>query len=442
MNRRGVGLAGFAALLLVAGGCAHGASDPQEPDSGPPFDWTEVVLPPFVSGCGDGLVDPGESCDDANDDESDGCVDCRWPTLCGDGVRQGAETCDDGNRVNGDGCRASCEVEECGDGTVDSPSEGCDDSGPTCSACEAVSSCGDGELGEGELCDDGGATSWDGCSASCVSEQVFMVTQLGFATDVSQGCDVSGTGIPQNSAGRALAVPAVAWNAQIARQLRDVSERPTILFSGWARGTAPPAGFRVAMRDAVVVDAVARILAPTELPFDYAHMHVRGDQLESDVADLRLDTGGSIVVQEPLRRAQFRLRALPDMTAPHRVEGVFCGALEVRSLARAPDLFGSGTATGYALCQPVTRDLSLADLVGAGRRLGFTPTQPDVDLDGDGLEQLIVAGAPADLCTPVIVGCVEGDGTLVDDPDCIYDFDDGWSTSFFVVAERATFAQP
>ena len=84
--------------------------------------------------------------------------------------------------------------------------------------------------------------------------------------------------------------------------------------------------------------------------------------------------------------------ARPDDVNPQRIEGTVCGVLEVRSLAHAMDLFGSGTASGYPLCQEVERVISLADLVGAGRRLGFVPMQPDTDLDGDGLEQLIVAG--------------------------------------------------
>ena len=141
---------------------------------------------------------------------------------------------------------------------------------------------------------------------------------------------------------------------------------------GTRRRTAPR---RVTMRDAVVVDSIGRILAPTVLAFDYAYMNALGQQLGSAVADLRLNTGGSIVVRAPLRRAQFGRRALPDMTAPQRVKGVLRGGAQ-GALARAMDLFGSGTATGYTLCQPVTRDLSLADPVRAGRRLACTPNSP------------------------------------------------------------------
>ncbi|MFY0535322.1 DUF4215 domain-containing protein [Nannocystis pusilla] len=47
--------------------------------------------------CGDGQLDPGEQCDDGNDDDADACrSDCQ-PATCGDGVVQrGVEECDDG----------------------------------------------------------------------------------------------------------------------------------------------------------------------------------------------------------------------------------------------------------------------------------------------------------------------------------------------------------
>ena len=76
--------------------------------------------------CGDGIVDTGEACDDANLDELDGCSTlCQLP-VCGDGIRQGDEACDDGNTVDGDDCTGGCTLPRCGDGTVD-PFEACDD---------------------------------------------------------------------------------------------------------------------------------------------------------------------------------------------------------------------------------------------------------------------------------------------------------------------------
>jgi cysteine-rich repeat protein len=60
--------------------------------------------------CGNGVVEPGEECDDKNTDNSDACLlTCKWNT-CGDGfMRAVVEECDDGNRRNGDGCGSECQ---------------------------------------------------------------------------------------------------------------------------------------------------------------------------------------------------------------------------------------------------------------------------------------------------------------------------------------------
>jgi uncharacterized repeat protein (TIGR01451 family)/uncharacterized repeat protein (TIGR02543 family) len=75
--------------------------------------------------CGNGVVEPSETCDDGNAAPGDGCsatcqVETGWscPTanaacsaICGDGLVVGLETCDDGNARSGDGCTDQCQVE-------------------------------------------------------------------------------------------------------------------------------------------------------------------------------------------------------------------------------------------------------------------------------------------------------------------------------------------
>jgi cysteine-rich repeat protein len=64
--------------------------------------------------CGNGVVEPGESCDDPpNDGAYGGCTArCELASHCGDGVVQTSqEACDDGNPLPGDGCSPSCTVE-------------------------------------------------------------------------------------------------------------------------------------------------------------------------------------------------------------------------------------------------------------------------------------------------------------------------------------------
>jgi fibro-slime domain-containing protein len=155
-----------------------------------------ACLPPAV--CGDGKAGLGESCDDKNTVDGDGCsatcqieapywacafgskcVDvrdcdaltdaglgggagCMPPpktTVCGDGFIDPGEACDDGNKTGGDGCALDCLIIE--------PNFAC----PTPGAlCVSTMVCGDGVVTGTELCDDGNKTAGDGCSASCAVE--------------------------------------------------------------------------------------------------------------------------------------------------------------------------------------------------------------------------------------------------------------------------------
>ncbi len=97
--------------------------------------------------CGDGVVDPGEECDDGpqNDDlAADHCrTHCRR-AFCGDWVIDADEACDDGSQNGGpfSECRIDC----------------------------TPKSCGDGEVFGDEACDDGNNDDGDGCSATCEVE--------------------------------------------------------------------------------------------------------------------------------------------------------------------------------------------------------------------------------------------------------------------------------
>ncbi len=130
------------------------------------------------TGCGDGVLEDGERCDDGNTTAGDGCdATCALEpggrcagspsvcTACGDGVAEGDEQCDDGNGAAGDGCDADCALEpgyscdasgcyRCGDGVRD-PSEACDDGGASgaCLDCRVPlgASCS-GAVGEASVC--------------------------------------------------------------------------------------------------------------------------------------------------------------------------------------------------------------------------------------------------------------------------------------------------
>jgi cysteine-rich repeat protein len=79
--------------------------------------------------CGDGIVDPPETCDDGNTSPGDGCdALCQIEGgggVCGDGTVDAGEQCDDGNTVAGDGCSELCQDEEGGFVCAPAPVDGC-----------------------------------------------------------------------------------------------------------------------------------------------------------------------------------------------------------------------------------------------------------------------------------------------------------------------------
>lgn len=98
--------------------------------------------------CGDGVLNPGEACDDGADNSDalpNACrTDCRLP-YCSDGVVDDGEECDDGANNSDtapDACRTDCRTARCQDGVLD----------------------------QGEGCDDGNDVAGDGCAPDCTVE--------------------------------------------------------------------------------------------------------------------------------------------------------------------------------------------------------------------------------------------------------------------------------
>jgi cysteine-rich repeat protein len=113
-------------------------------------------------GCGDGVVDIDEVCDDGNVTGEDGCsADCKSNEACGNGILDPGESCDDGKNDDGDACSATCVLAACGNGSVDL-NEQCDPAIPeqntaTCDKDCSFIVCGDGleNTAAGEECDTG-----------------------------------------------------------------------------------------------------------------------------------------------------------------------------------------------------------------------------------------------------------------------------------------------
>ena len=149
--------------------------------------------------CGNGVLDPGEACDDGNRVSGDGCsYDCLSNETCGNGYVDyvKGEMCDDGNRIDGDACENDCTLPKCGNGIVDE-GEDCDDGntvdGDGCSSdCKSNEMCGNGIRDPGEQCDDGNLIDHDGCQHTCVRERCGDgITDPADATNggVAEQCD-------------------------------------------------------------------------------------------------------------------------------------------------------------------------------------------------------------------------------------------------------------
>lgn len=177
--------------------------------------------------CGDGIVQPGEECDDGNQIDDDGCTRCArdryrsimphtlediiapvkgteeirtkpsgpkieglsvTPTqesirnqfeMCGDGIVQSSrrEQCDNGRNNSNftpNACRGNCQWPRCGDGILDNSfNEECDDGNNRdrdgCSSRCKREGCGDGitQVYLGEECDDSNTYPHDRCDENC-----------------------------------------------------------------------------------------------------------------------------------------------------------------------------------------------------------------------------------------------------------------------------------
>jgi fibro-slime domain-containing protein len=153
--------------------------------------------------CGDGMIEPGETCDDGNSVPGDGCsgvctVEAGYscPTVnapcvytltrvCGDGIKEGDESCDDGNTTNGDGCSSVCEVES---------GFSCGAANTPCTPTQTAAVCGNKKVEFGEQCDDGNLQASDGCSPTCQLEQGYTCPTPGSPCQTLEYC---GDGIVQ-----------------------------------------------------------------------------------------------------------------------------------------------------------------------------------------------------------------------------------------------------
>lgn len=435
--------------------CGNGRVDPgEECDDGNvmPGDGcdAECTLEPE---CGNGRLEPGEGCDDGNTDSGDGCdAMCSREAFCGNGEVDGDEICDDGNNRSGDGCRSDCESDEsCGNGIIDVVvGETCDDESAACVDCRLVN-CGNGTVDAGETCDDGNTDRFDGCSAECQTEQSFVMSSIELG-DASVGCDFSGDGAVDNAFASALGPLVGLANDMFLRDavgqdliillqalgLDDPSMANDLDFTlAWMTGAdadGNPAnnlsGSGSFTADASAIDGAGNPTTSFASAVDMGGLEGGPEDVSIPIAFIALDL------------AQARLIATTTASggvATGFEDGVLCGAIPLATLAFIPNLLNMFGMAAPA-CDSPERDSTMADLLIGGAASPLIPvrgSQPDVDVDGDGLERFEVTRGRG--CQPVVTACIDGDGTRVEGRDCITDsrFEDGWSAGLNVEAVGA-----
>ncbi len=158
--------------------CGNGAVEPGETcDSGAAngmYGACNGTCTALGARCGDSVMNGPEQCDDGNASNTDACLNTCRNATCGDGfLRPGSEQCDDGNLINTDACVGACVNASCGDGYVRAGTEECDDgnmnNADACSNVCMASTCGDGIVQAGEECDDDNLVDTDSCRNSCLA---------------------------------------------------------------------------------------------------------------------------------------------------------------------------------------------------------------------------------------------------------------------------------
>ncbi len=121
--------------------------------------------------CGNGIVEPGEQCDDGNQSNTDACLNtCKLP-VCGNQVLEGTEQCDNGpQNSNTSSCTLGCRLAACVDGFKQGAEE-CDDGDQlntnSCTNICKNAACVDGFKQGTEECDDGNQVNTDSCTSLC-----------------------------------------------------------------------------------------------------------------------------------------------------------------------------------------------------------------------------------------------------------------------------------
>jgi len=125
-------------------------------DGAPRVSGGRVDLGADEATCGNGTTDPGETCDDGDLVDCDGCdSNCTPSAACGNGITCAPEQCDDGDIAAGDCCGPACAFEAtaspCDDGDACTNGDACNGMGTCASSAAPAAICRGAESGAAVL---------------------------------------------------------------------------------------------------------------------------------------------------------------------------------------------------------------------------------------------------------------------------------------------------
>jgi cysteine-rich repeat protein len=340
----------------------------------------------------------------------------------------GAQSCDDNNSCTTDRVvsQTACSI--------------------TCAHDPIPNCCGNSMVEAGESCDDGNQINYDGCSSQCEFERALII-QTASIVPPNQGCDLNGDGIIDNTGSAALNDQARQFLSDFVTN-RSFQNNPVVallVFVGRDQQmlNAPWTAFFLggADTDTNVTDNFSGsepfyVTNDTLDQFGQPRWPVTGSapsgNLMTNLGTLVMTLPNRLVLEnEEFAHATLTGNLMANPLGPTAASFRLCGAQTATSFHRIPDQTGGANSNATIL-----DDLALGYTLGGFR---ITPTQPDFDVDRDGLETFRDTDGDQ-----LIDLCIDGNGTQIQGRDCAFDprIADGYTIAWDLTAVRAFLAGP
>jgi cysteine-rich repeat protein len=343
---------------------------------------------------------------------------------------------------------AACAAQACDDGNV-CTQDRFDPISCSCVHDVIANCCGNGRIEAGEFCDDGNQATGDGCSSNCRIETGMVLRDVTFLPG-TEGCDLDGDGSIDNVYGGSMNDAARnEISSLVTGDLQGSCSQYVSLWLFTGSSLDLDGAFVLSLQlgvDATVPAAPSRYFSGNEpfflmpdgldaqgQPRSRISGMAPGGQLTTQVGPLVLYLPSCMVNEGRLRyefgRASIQGTLTTAPSGPTALAARFCGAETVPTLYYVPNTTGFGGAT--------LLDLAVIGVAQFGYQV--RPVQPDMDLDGDGLETFRDTDGDSRIDL-----CIDGNGTQISGTDCPTDprIADGYSIAVDVNLVGARLAGP